>query len=81
MRNSCNVLVEGIASCFTSPGSVRQASGVSVRVAGTGLGVKVTLEVGVKVEGMAVWVGVLSFGLEQAVIEASSVIQVIKRSA
>ena len=36
--NSCGGFVVGTTSCLTSPGSVRQVSGVGVDVAGTGLG-------------------------------------------
>ena len=53
-----------ITSCLTSPGSVKQVSGVEVAVGGIGLGVKVF--VGVASGGrVLVGVGMLSFGVEE----------------
>src|SRR5258706_540586 len=81
IRNSCDGMVSGIAPCFTSPDSVRQVNGVGVDVAGTGLGVKVIVGVGVSVAGIAVWVGVSSFDVEQAESVIRSKILLIKRIA
>ena len=49
---------------MSTPGWARQANGVGVNVGGMGLGVNVT----VAVEGgkVTVWVGTISFGVEQA---------------
>jgi len=61
--NSCGGFVVGTTSCFTSPGSERQASGVIVGVAGTELGVSViaagAVTATVADEETTVWVGAL----------------------
>jgi hypothetical protein len=61
--NSCGGFVVEATSCLTSPGCVRQVNGVGVGVAGTGLGGRVA--VAVAVEGIAVWVGEISFDDKQ----------------
>ena len=53
-----------MVSCLIFPGWLRQASGVGVNVGGMGLGVKVTVAVGGG--NVTVWVGTISFGVEQA---------------
>lgn len=52
-------------SCLSIPGWVRHANGVGVKVGGMGLGVKVTVAVGGDGK-VTVWVGAISFGVEQA---------------
>ncbi len=65
MRKSClRLSPKGIVSCVIAPGWVRQTSGVGVNVGGMGLGVKVTVAVGGG--KVTVWVGTISFGVEQA---------------
>ena len=64
MRNSWAGFVVSRTSRFTSPGAVRQPSGVGVGVGGTGLGVRVN--VGMGVGGIADWVRDFAFADEQA---------------
>ncbi len=54
-----------MVSCLTVPGWLRQASGVGVKVGGMGLGVNVIVAVGGGGK-VTVWVGIISFGVEQA---------------
>ena len=58
---------------------MRQVNGVGVAIAGIALGAKVTMAV--EVEGSTVWVGIISFGVEQAESGMRSGMQVIKRIA
>ena len=68
-------------SCLISPASVRHVNGVGVAADGITLGVKVAERVAVEVEGITVWVGAISFGVEQAESEMRSEMQVIIRIA
>ena len=67
-------------SCLTSPGSVRQASGVAVGVGGIGLGVNVAVLVAVGEGGMVMVEGI-SVGEEQAESPARSVRRAVLRIA
>jgi hypothetical protein len=61
---------------------VRQASGVGVDVAGTGLGVNAIVGLELGVAGIVdVWVGSSSFDVEQAESPIRSEVQIIKRIA
>ena len=62
----------GTASCLIGPGCVRQVNGVGATVAGIGLGGTVTIAVAVEVEGITIWVGIISLDGKQAESPARS---------
>ena len=75
--NCCGGFIVGTVSCLTSPGSVRQASGVGVNVAGMGLGGRVAVIVAVG--GATVWVGEITVDGKQAESPARNTREVVMR--